>query len=422
VRRALFVGVVVSVVVAVAAVAYVAYVRYVGRDVRGSASVEFVPAAVPQVTHRVGRRRVDRGVTWSTYGYDAERLRFAPGIDLRPPYRRLWTFHGRNLLEFPPAIAYRRLYLPTFDGRFFALDSRTGRVVWRYRSDHCAWASPAVENGLVFQTFLLAGRTCTSGARPFGELVAFDARTGALRWRLRLASASESSPLATNGAVYVADWSGVVYAVAAKSGRVLWRSHVGGELKGSIARAGRLLYIGSYDGHLSALDARTGRVVWRSGLQPRLGHAGTIYSTPAVAYGRVYLGSTDGKLYSFGATSGRLRWSHSTGGYVYASPAVWDGLVLAGSYDHRFYALDAATGDERWSFPSNGRISGSATVIDGIVYFSTLSERTYALNARTGRLVWSYPDGKYSPVVADHRRLYLVGFGRLYGMSRARPR
>ena len=53
-------------------------------------------------------------------------------------------------------------------------------------------------------------------------------------------------------------------------------------------------------------------------------------------------------------------------------------------------------------------------------YFSTLAERTYALDARTGRLLWTFPDGKYSPVVSDGRRLYLIGYTRLYALEPAR--
>ena len=137
----------------------------------------------------------------------------------------------------------------------------------------------------------------------------------------------------------------------------------------------------------------------------------------AVAYGRVYVGATDGKMYSFGAHSGTLRWSHHTGGYVYASPAVWKGLVLAGSYDKSFYAFDAATGDIRWKFRANGPISGSGTVVDGVVYFATLRRKTYAVAAASGKLLWTYPDGKYTPAVADSHRLYLVGYGQVYGMA-----
>ena len=70
----------------------------------------------------------------------------------------------------------------------------------------------------------------------------------------------------------------------------------------------------------------------------------------------------------------------------------------------------------KWTFRANGSISGSATVMDGVVYFSTLHETTYALDAQTGRQVWSFPDGKYSPIVADPKRVYLVGYGSIYGM------
>jgi hypothetical protein len=74
----------------------------------------------------------------------------------------------------------------------------------------------------------------------------------------------------------------------------------------------------------------------------------------------------------------------------------------------------------RWQFTANGPISGSPTIIAGRVYFATLNGTTYALDARSGRQVWSFPDGKYSPVVADSERLYLVGNAKLYGLVEKR--
>jgi outer membrane protein assembly factor BamB len=336
-------------------------------------------------------------------------------VEIRPPFRRaIWTFHSRTLLEFPPAVAHGRVYLPTFDGRFYALDARTGRPIWRRATGRCGWASPAVDRKAVFVTFI--GRDCDSDTPGSdGVVLALDGARGRLLWQ-RVVGPTESSPLVTRGLVVVGDWTGRVYALDERTGATRWVFRTGGKVKGSAALHGRRLYIGSYDGHVYALDARTGRQLWRASGQPRLGGSGTFYSTPAVAYDRVYIGSTDGRVYSFGALSGKLRWSYRTGGYVYASPAVWRRLVLVGSYDHGFYALDAATGALRWRFAANGPISGSATVLDGVVYFSTFAQRTYALDARSGKLLWSFPDGKYSPVVADLRRLYLVGWGRLYAM------
>jgi outer membrane protein assembly factor BamB len=362
----------------------------------------------PSPAVSVPRRRPESGVAWPTYGYDAARTRNATGFHLRPPFRRVWTFHGQALLEFPPVVGYGRVYQTTFDGRLLAIDAATGKTVWRYVSGRCGWASPALSGHVVYETFIGNGE-CHSAARD-GEIAALAARNGHTRW-LRHIAPTESSPLVVAGTVFVGSWDGRVWALDASSGRTRWSTQLNGAIKGSLALSEGRLFIGTYAGDVVALDARTGRVLWASGGN------GSIYSTPAVADGRVYLGSLDGHVYAFNATTGHLLWARLTGGYVYASPAIWRGRVLIGSYDRRFYALDARTGDVRWRFDANGPISGAATVIDGLVYFSTFSEHTYALDPAGGRQVATWPDGKYSPAVADANHLYLVGLGRLYALA-----
>ena len=402
------------------------YKKHQGRDIRGSSTVEFVPTETapvpkPPPKPKPGKPAALTRVDWPLYGYDEQRLRYLPSR-LRPPFRTEWTFRGRHLLEFPPAIAYGRAYIANNPGVLSAVQTATGRASWRFRSGRCTAASPAVADGVVYMAFLNLRRP---GREPCnaspgtpglnGEVVALDARTGKLRWR-RVVGPTETSPLVAGGLVYVGDWTGAVYALGAKTGRTVWTYRTGGEVKGGFALTGRRLFVGSYDHHLYALNARTGKLIWRASAQERLGSRGTFYSTPAAAYGRVYIGSTDGKVYSFGAQSGELRWSQSTGGYVYASPAVWKERILIGSYSGKFSSLDAATGDVKWTFTANGPISGSASVIGNLVYFSTLAGRTYGVEAATGKRVWSFPDGKYSPVVAGPDRLYLTGYTRLYGL------
>jgi outer membrane protein assembly factor BamB len=392
---------------------YVIYKRDKAADVRGSSTVEFVtteeeePVPPPQ-------EQLD--VVWPLNGYDAERQHVGPFL-LQPPFRRVWTFRARNLLEFPPVIGYGRLYFTNNSGVMFAVNAKTGKRAWKKLIGRCVAASPAVADHTVYQAFLNRP-PCNSKAKPGrleGEVIAFAAGFGKIRWRQRIGP-TESSPLVVNGSVYVGDWRGRVYSLDARTGRVQWTFQGKGRIKSGIARSGNRLYVGTYDGYVYALRATTGKVIWRTRSQDRLGGRGQFYSTPAIAYGRVYVGSTDGKVYSYGAASGKLRWSQGTGGYVYGSPAVWRKTVYVGSYSGRFYALDAATGDIRWRFDADDHISGSATVLDGVVYFSTFGERTYALDARTGKVLWTYSDGKYGGVVADQDRLYLVGHARLYGL------
>jgi outer membrane protein assembly factor BamB len=391
--------------------AYALRVWYDGRDVHGSSTVEFVP------TQTVQTKPKQPGIVWPMYGYDAERLRVATGITLTPPFRTIWTFRARSLVEFPPAVAYGDLFFDDNAGVVFAIRAKTGKPVWRFDSGRCQAVSPAVGSETVYMAFLNRPPCNATGGN--GELVAFQAATGKVRWR-RLIGPSETSPLLVGNHVFVGDWSGAVYCFNARTGRLVWRFQSDGKVKGGLAYANGRVYFGTYGSSVYSLVAATGGEIWKASAQPGFVNSGTFYSTPAVAYDRVYIGSTDGKMYSFGATTGDLRWSQSTGGYVYSSPAVWDERVYAGSYSGSFFCFDAATGAVLWSFDAGGAISGSPTIVAGRVYFSTLAGKTYALNALSGRQEWSFPDGKYSPVVADSSRLYLAGYTRVYGLAEAR--
>ena len=341
---------------------------------------------------------------------------------VRPPFHRDWVSGGTSLIEFPPAIAFRYLYYASLNGNLIAVSTRNGRRLWTVHVGRCEAASPAADRlgrGSVYETFLNR-RPCGRNAalRGDGELLVVAAGPShSVRWSKRL-GASETSPLLVGHRLYVGDAEGNVYCLRGLDGKTIWTRHVGGAVKGAIAYDRGRLFFGAYDGRLYALRAGDGKSVWRAeSNRDWFGGHGTFYSTPAVAYSRVYLGSTDGHVYSFGEQSGKLRWSHTTGGFVYGSPAVWRGRVFVGSYSDTFYAFDAVTGAILWKFHANGPISGSATVVDGIVYFATLHRRTYGLDARTGKQVWTYPDGAFTPVVTDGRRLYVIGWGKVYAFS-----
>jgi outer membrane protein assembly factor BamB len=288
-----------------------------------------------------------------------------------------------------------------------------------------------VASGTVYQSFLNRP-PCNSKAKPGrleGEVIAFAAGFGKIRWRTRIGP-TESSPLVADGLVYVGDWRGRVYALDAATGRVRWTYQGKGRIKGGITRSGNRLYVGTYDGYLYALRAKTGKVIWRTKSQDRLGGRGDFYSTPTVAYGRVFIGNADGTVYAFGASTGNLLWAREVGTYVYTAAAVWRRTVFVGTWDGTFIALDARTGEPRWRFSAPSGITGAPTVLAGLVYFSTCGRcgagglrrvkigprRTFGLNARNGDVIWRFHDGKYSPLVADGYRIYIVGRNKVYAL------
>jgi outer membrane protein assembly factor BamB len=361
----------------------------------------------------------DDGFEWPIYGYTKNRARYLPlARPLRPPFVMRWRVTGSILLEFPPVLCGKSVYLLKNNGALYSISRRTGKVRWRTKLGYLAAASPACGDGTVYSVILARGKGVKAG-----RVVAVAAGTGRTRWSRKLPSRTESSPLLDQGRLYFGSEDGTVYALRASDGAIRWTYKAGGAVKGALALdKGRLIF-GDYGGQVTAIRRADGRLLWKTGTSGgAFGlKSGNFYATPAVAYGRVYLGNTDGFVYSFAASNGKLAWRHKTGGYVYSSPAISDvlgGTVYAGSYDGKLYAFDARTGSVRWAHKSGGKISGGPVVVGDLVFFSNLSRKsTGALGAATGKLVWSIGRGAFNPVISDGTRIYLNGYATLYMLT-----
>ena len=94
---------------------------------RGSSKVEFDEDAGP--TPRPAPRR-EIAVPWPIFGYDVQRTKSAP-YKHRPPYRRTWRIDAGDTIEFPPSVGYGNVYIAQQKGKFFALNGKTGRPVFK---------------------------------------------------------------------------------------------------------------------------------------------------------------------------------------------------------------------------------------------------------------------------------------------------
>ena len=345
---------------------------------------------------------------WPMYGYDLARTRYLPVNGLNPPFQSSeWSFQAGKLLEFQPIVVHGTIYFMDKDAMFYALDAKNGRVEWKRKIGKLNASSPAYFDGQLFAVNL----------EPH-QAVALDAKKkGKVLWRTPLPGRSESSPLVHHGKVIFGSESGDIFALDEKTGKVRWTTHTNGAVKGALAYHDGTVFADNYAGEVYAIDAGNGDVKWEAHTQGGgFLHGGGVYSTPAVAYGRVYLGGLDGRVYSFEEKTGDLAWSHSTGAEVYPSPAVADTphappTVFVGSEDKHFYALDAKTGAVRWEHYMNGIILGSASVIDRTVYVSVIGPNigTYGYAVKKGQKVWYNDQGEYNPAISDGQQIYLTG-------------
>jgi outer membrane protein assembly factor BamB len=377
------------------------------------------PAPPPDEQPRGGREPT---FYWPQYGYNKARAKFLPLRRSLRPGKRVWAETGRILLEFPPIIAGRSLYLLKNNGALYAISKKTGRVRWKRKLGYLAASSPAYGDGRVYVTILQRGKGIKAG-----RVVAIRTKDGKVEWGRKLSSRSESSPVFSRGRVFFGSENGTVFSLRARDGDLRWTYKATGAVKSGLALANGKLFFGDYGGRFHAIRTSNGQRVWRKGTSGgRFGlSSGNFYSTPAVAFGRVYVGNTDGRVYSYATDNGALAWRVRTGGYVYSSPAVSSGdgvpaSVYIGSYDGRFYALDARNGRKRWVKKVGGRISGGASVIGDVVYFSDYANRrTWGLGIRTGQQAWRFNRGAFNPMISDGRRFYLTGYSSLYAFEPA---
>ncbi|MGV1048111.1 MAG: PQQ-binding-like beta-propeller repeat protein [Solirubrobacterales bacterium] len=352
-------------------------------------------------------------VNWPVYGLNPARTRYLPARGIVPPFRKLWRYTERPLLEFPPIFVGGTLYAVNNNATAFALDAGSGKVLWERQIGDLNASSPAYSRHRLYIVNL----------EP-GHIVKLDAETGRVIWKRPLPGRAESSPLVIGRSVYFGCENGELFSLSTVNGNVRWSTPLGGAIKAAPAYYGGKLFVGDYGGHMNAVDAATGKLVWQSGsLGPGLGASGQFYSTPAVAYGRVYAGNTDGRVYSYDSSDGTLAWSYSTGGYVYSAPAVANTrhvrpTVFIGSFDGNVYALNAKDGSLRWERPAGGQVVGSLTAVGDIVYVSEFTHKTTTgLMMRSGRKVFRYPKGTYTPVISDGHRLYLTGYSSITALQ-----
>jgi outer membrane protein assembly factor BamB len=356
----------------------------------------------------------EKTVNWARYGYDRRRTRYLAAKGIKPPFKKLWKYGARPLLEFAPIYADGKVFGVDNNGHVFAIAARSGKVLWKRRVAQLNASSPDYSHHRLFVVNLVPG-----------QALALNVKNGRTEWKKELGSRSESSPLSLGNRVYFGDEGGTLQAVDRRNGHTIWRTQLCGSIKAAPAYQHGILFVGDYGGCMSAVNSHTGKIKWQSSSQGLgLGATGRFYSTPAVAFGRVYSGNLDHRVYSYEASTGETAWSHSTGGYVYSGPAVADTprtgpTVYIGSVDGNAYALDAKTGETRWSRSLGGQILGSLSAVGNIVYAGTyVGTTTYGFSMKNGHTAFHYgTGGANSPVISDGHRLYLTGYSSITALQ-----
>lgn len=291
-----------------------------------------------------------------------------------------WLYHARGGIASTPAVADGVVYFLSRDGRFHALEASSGRPLWTFRtqgearfSAHGLYGQPTGQELPPDPWDLyLSSPLVHKGKVYFGSsderVYALDARSGKLLWAYKTGGVVHSSPALSGANIVIGSWDGAVYALDAESGEQRWRVQTETEQKNSIMLGiqasptvdGDTVYIGSRDGHFYALDAASGRQRWRWDAQ-----GSWVVGTAAVDRDAVYFGTSDtGLIVALDKASGKLRYQYDSKVWTFASPLRAGTALIGANMKGEAFVLDAASGRQRWFYQTEESRKDAYGIID----------------------------------------------------------
>jgi len=228
------------------------------------------------------------------------------------------------------------------------------------------------------------------------------------------------NPVIVNDLAYFAGYDGKIYYTYANSVNGSLRVFFPGEgaaqpkpFVGSPVYNNGALYIADSAGVVYALDAVTGGLKWSVAPEGKKKNQ-KIWATPAVDGGTLYIGSFDKKLYALNTSDGSKKWEFATEGAIMAAPLVSNGTLYFGSLDRNFYAVNAADGVEKWHISAKNWFWTQPVIVNGVMYIGALDSNVYLVNPATGAVTNTIKlDGSLAsqPVVSGNNVVFVTMTG-----------
>lgn len=290
-----------------------------------------------------------------------------------------WKFKTGGPVYASPAVVNGEVFFGSHDGNFYALNAKDGGLKWKFitggEKRYAAvgihgwlpkdslytdlwdfWlSSPAVQNNIVY---------FGSGD---GNFYALDTKTGKEKWRFKTNGIIHSSPALAFGNVYFGGWDTYMHALDAATGKEKWKFKTGEDtvifnqtgITSSPLIDGNMVYFGCRDAHMYALDALTGKLIWK-----KFNDRGWVSVTPAV-YG-------DKLLYTSGSSQRFVELNKLTGDSVYqgktnaffSSPAIAGKMMYAGDFDGFMEARDINSGKQVWKYQLPSSVADSFKILN----------------------------------------------------------
>ena len=314
-----------------------------------------------------------------------------------------WTFEDASDIGAGLTVYKNSVITSNTAGDIFALDLKTGRKLWAFRTGGKVYSTPAVSKGIV-----VAGSSDHA-------IYAVDARNGRLLWKVQTEKAVLGSPLLHDGVAFIGGSDGKFRALDIKTGAVKWSFD---QVKGFVSTLptyylGNVIF-GSWSNEFYALNAKTGRLSWEwnNGQTNRMFSAAAC--NPVGVNNRVFVVAPDRFMTALDAKSGAVIWREKRDTIRVRESMGLSAdrkLVYVKTMDGDLLGVSVAGNsmDVVWksALKLPYELTPSAISTNGrLVFVPSHSGLLSAVSAKTGEVVWQYKisNGMLNPVAINGQK------------------
>lgn len=290
------------------------------------------------------------------------------------PVTRLWRSRPIRSPSYPVGVDGTNAYLGGSDRRIVAVDLESGKNRWAVRvpgplvggvqvKDSLVFAATDRPGGKVYALHSISGSQAWATGTGYvqaplllmndrvivltrsGRMLALDAGTGKVRWRVPLLG-TKVGPVALDAEHFAVTSYDSVYRVRLTDGKVVARKRSPGTVVSPWKPLGSLIIASTADSQVVALRADSLTLAWTTRLDAPLINA------PAIAGDTIFAVTRTGSIYRIEA-GGALTTAHvgTSTWPATGAPARIGPWLLAGASDGSLRAFDPGDGHEAWKTP-----------------------------------------------------------------------
>ena len=278
---------------------------------------------------------------------------------------------------------------------------------WTFEAGKFLKSSPVVSNGKIF----LGG--------PTGTFHALEFKTGQEVWKAQAGIGVDAPALILKEDVLIGTKDGWLLCVGLSNGKKKWSYETMGEIVGApnhsfLPDSNRsVILFGSYDNFVHCVDAITGELIWKFETLNYVNGTPAVWNNKAVVFG-----SCDAQLYIVSLSDGKLIRQVDLGAPIASSVAVKENFGYVGNMDKTVHAIDLDKGLIGWSYePKNFPYFSSPALTEDLVIIGGRDKGLHAIDRETGKQKWRYSaHGRIdsSPVVVGRKVIFGSMDGKLY--------